>query len=68
MTTITFTFAATPLPDGRARVNMFIKQLEPTYTESPGEEWRAEKDAAQKRTTTPTGSCRAATFRPKPTR
>lgn len=47
MTTITFTFAATPLPDGRARVNMFIKRLEPTYTESPGEEWRAEKDAAQ---------------------
>lgn len=47
MTTITFTFGATPLTDGRARINMFVKQLEPTYTESPGEEWRAEKDAAQ---------------------
>lgn len=47
MTPITYTFTATPLGDGRHRINMFVKALEPTYTESPGEEHRAAKDAAQ---------------------
>lgn len=47
MTTITFTFTATALGDGRHRINMFVKQLDPTYTESPGEEHRATKDARQ---------------------
>ena len=47
MTPITFTFTATLLEDGRHRINMYVKALEPTYTESPGEEYRATKDAAQ---------------------
>ena len=47
MTPITFTFMATPIGNGQHRVNMYVKAIEPTYTESPGEEHRAAKDAAQ---------------------
>lgn len=47
MTTITFGFYALgKLDDGRIPVHMYLRRLEPTYTESPGEEHRAMKDAA----------------------
>lgn len=46
MTKIVFTYAATPLGDGRHRVNLYLKQFEPEFNDGIRSELKAQSDAA----------------------
>lgn len=46
MTKIVFTYAATPLGDGRHRVNLYLKQHEPEFDNGIRAELKAQEDAA----------------------
>lgn len=46
MTKIVFTYAATPLGDGRHRVNLYLKQFEPEFDNGIRSELKAQEDAA----------------------
>ena len=46
MTKIVFTYAATPLGDGRHRVNLYLKQHEPEFDDGIRAELKAQEDAA----------------------